>query len=179
MADSDTGDAALDSLSVVSRAVELTVERIPDTDADAMRAVLLLHRVVNVLSYDLESSVHRPRGWSWPAFRLLFTIWVSGKQESKNVAALSGMSRAAVSSLTNTLEPMGLLTREVDPTDKRKMLLALTPQGSAELETALKANNQRESMWAGALSPAELGGLGTALEKLASVAQSEWVNKRD
>src|SRR5437660_2329039 len=32
----------------------------------AMRMVLTLHRVTSALVYDLESSVHRPHGFSWP-----------------------------------------------------------------------------------------------------------------
>lgn len=51
--------------------------------------VLTLHRAANMLVYDLESAVHRPCGWSWPGFRALFAIWLSGPVEVKKVAELS------------------------------------------------------------------------------------------
>ena len=50
----------------------------PEVDRAAMTMVLLLHRVANTVVYDLESTVHRPAGWSWSAFRLLFALWVAG-----------------------------------------------------------------------------------------------------
>ena len=95
-----------------------------------MTMVMLLHRVANSLVYDLESTVHRPAGWSWSAFRLLFTLWVAGPNESSRAAELTGMSRAAVSSLTKTLSAAGLLARAAEPNDGRAVVLSLTEAGS-------------------------------------------------
>ncbi|TQE23611.1 MarR family transcriptional regulator [Streptomyces ipomoeae] len=78
----------------------------------------------------MESTVHRPRGWSWPGFRVLFAIGLSGPVEVKKVAELSGMSRAAVSALVGTLEKAGLVSKE-------------------------SAHNEREQEWAGSLSEDE------------------------
>ena len=55
----------LDFWSFVDFAVERASQELPETDTDAMRLVLMLHRAVGMLVYDLESSVHRPRGLSW------------------------------------------------------------------------------------------------------------------
>ena len=145
-----------------------------------MTMVLLLHRVANSIVYDLESTVHRPAGWSWSAFRLLFTVWVAGPNESRRVAELSGMSRAAVSSLTKTLSAAGLLARAGDPNDGRAVVLSLTDTGRDALETAYRAHNRREVEWANLLTPDELSTLNTVLAKLARAAQTEdWVNHRD
>lgn len=168
-----------DSLSIADLAIQRTKERFPDTDTDAMSIVLWLHRIANVITYDLESSVHRPRGLSWPAFRLMFTIWVTGTMESKAAAAQSGMSRAAVSSLTNTLDNLGLVSRAADPADKRKILLSLTDAGKATLEAALQENNAQESKWAADLEPGEADELVRLLRKLGDVASRDWVNLRD
>ncbi|MFE4544137.1 MULTISPECIES: MarR family winged helix-turn-helix transcriptional regulator [unclassified Arthrobacter] len=173
------GMEALDSLSMTDIAVQRTKERFPATDADAMHLVLLLHRVANVLTYDLESAVHRPRGLSWPAFRLLFTIWVGGELESKAAAAQSGMSRAAVSSLVNTLDNLGFIQRTSDAQDKRKILLSLTATGRSTLEDALQANNVQEQKWAQNLTRDDLQALIGLLSKLGQTAQSEWVTHRD
>ena len=120
---------AVGFLSFAETALDKTVERLPGTDRSAMAMVLFLHRVVNSLVYDLESTVHRPAGWSWSAFRLLFTLWVSGPQESSGAAELAGMSRAAVSALAKTLEAAGLLERTPDERDRRGVVLSLTPTG--------------------------------------------------
>ena len=34
-------------------------------DQLATEVLLTLNRASNVVTYDLESSIHRPRGWSW------------------------------------------------------------------------------------------------------------------
>ncbi|WP_437773406.1 MarR family winged helix-turn-helix transcriptional regulator [Arthrobacter sp. KNU40] len=174
-----TGTEALNSLSMTDIAVRRTKERFPSTDAEAMHLVLLLHRLANVVTYDLESSVHRPRGLSWPSFRLLFTIWVGGEMESRAAATQTGMSRAAVSSLTNTLDGLGLLQRTSDTQDKRKILLSLTPRGRATLEDALQANNAQEQKWAQNLTRHDLETLIELLGKLGQSAQSDWVSHRD
>ncbi|WP_312858338.1 MarR family winged helix-turn-helix transcriptional regulator, partial [Pseudonocardia pini] len=118
---SDTGSGSEDFLSFAQPAIDETAARLPGTDRSAMGLVLLLTRVASGLTYDLESTVHRPAGWSWSAWRLLFTLWISGPVESRRAAELSGMSRAAVSSLTNTLSAAGLLERTSAAGDGRSV----------------------------------------------------------
>ena len=166
-------------LSFIEIAVERTSERLPGIDRDAMALVMLLHRVANSVVYDLESTIHRPAGWSWSAFRLLFTLWVEGPREASSAAELTGMSRAAVSSLAKTLGAAGLIERSADPTDGRTVVLALSPQGADRLETTFLHHNGRESRWAELLEPDELSTLNTLLGKLASAAQTnDWISHR-
>ncbi|MBA4866609.1 MarR family transcriptional regulator [Streptomyces sp. PSKA54] len=131
-----------------------------------MRLVLTLHRAANMLVYDLESTVHRPRGWSWPGFRVLFAVWLAGPVEAKKVAELSGMSRAAVSALVATLEKEGLMTKERAPYDGRAVLLGLTGKGKAAITEAFREHNARERDWAGSLTEDEQSTLVALLEKL-------------
>jgi DNA-binding MarR family transcriptional regulator len=169
-------DAALD---FVGHAVETAGDRLDDIDADAMRLVLLLHRVTNAVVYDLESTVHRPSGWSWSAFRALFTLWIDGPLEPSRLAELSGMSRQAVSALAKTLEADGLVSRSGAAGDGRSIVLALTGTGRLRLESAFRTHNEREAAWAGALSPAERATFIRLLTKLAgAAARQDWVNHR-
>ncbi|MFF3372164.1 MarR family winged helix-turn-helix transcriptional regulator [Streptomyces sp. NPDC002680] len=152
--------------SFIDHAIERTARELPDVDPLAMRMVLTLHRAANMVVYDLESSVHRPRGWSWPGFRVLFVVWLTGPVEAKKVAELSGMSRAAVSSLVATLEKDGLISKERAPHDKRAVHLTLTEKGLAAVTGAFREHNAREQAWAGSLSPDEQSTLIGLLEKL-------------
>lgn len=166
-------------LSFADVAVGTAAQRLPEVDRDAMAMVLLLHRVASTVVYDLESRVHRPAGWSWSAFRLLFTLWVSGPAEPGRAAELAGMSRAAVSSLTKTLSASGLLSRTRSDRDRRGAVLALTARGTAALEEAFRAHNARETQWAGLLTADELATLTGLLRKLATSAQQrDWVAHR-
>lgn len=173
-------DGSLDGfLPFVQVALDRTEQRLPGIDRAAMAMVLLVHRVTTTLVYDLESTVQRPAGWSWSSFRLLFTLWVSGAQESKRAAELTGMSRAAVSSLANTLSASGLLDRVPGESDRRGVVLTLTEAGKRRLEETFRCHNRREAQWAGLLEPAELDALNRILTKIASAAQTEeWINRR-
>lgn len=158
----------LDFWSFIDHAVTHTGRKVPGVDPLAMRLVLTLHRAANMLVYDLESTVHRPRGWSWPGFRVLFAIWLTGPVEAKQVAELSGMSRAAVSALVATLERDGLVTKDRAPHDGRALQLGLTEQGREAITSAFRAHNTREREWAGSLSEDEQTTLIALLEKLSA-----------
>ena len=166
------------ALAFVDRAVGETVGRLPAVDREAMTMVLLLHRVTNAVVYDLESTVHRPAGWSWSAFRAVFTLWISGPLEPSKLADASGMSRQAVSSLTKTLEQDGLLERRSAAHDARSVVLTLTRAGADRIERVFVEHNRRETEWAAALDPDERATLTRLLAKLAAAAQDPWVNHR-
>ncbi|WP_330255509.1 MarR family transcriptional regulator [Nocardia sp. NBC_00565] len=159
-------EGILDYLSFVDYAVDKANRELPQVDSTAMRLVLTLHRVTSALVYDLESSVHRPRGWSWPGFRILFVLWLAGPLEGKRIAELSGNSRAAVSALVNTLERDGLVTREKAEHDRRAVQITLTDGGRNAITDAFREHNQRERAWANALSKPEQTIFIGLLEKL-------------
>ncbi|MGH3328001.1 MAG: hypothetical protein ACRDPT_09470 [Streptomycetales bacterium] len=76
----------LDFHGFIDYAIETTQRRLPDADAEAMRLVLTLHRLTSLMVYDLEASVHRPRGWSWSGFRVMFALWLTNPLEVWQVA---------------------------------------------------------------------------------------------
>lgn len=168
-----------DFWSFVDVAVDRAAQRLPGLDADAMRLVLSLYRTSNALVYDLESTVHRPRGWSWPGFRVLFVLWTTGTPlEASRVAQLSGMSRAAVSALVNTLERDGLVTRRAAERDRRAVDLALTADGERALAEAFAAHHERERTWASALTGEETATLTALLTKLMASEVAAAANRR-
>jgi DNA-binding MarR family transcriptional regulator len=167
-----------EALAFVSRAVVDTAARLPTIDREAMEMVLHLHRVTNAVVYDLESTVHRPAGWSWSAFRAAFTLWVSGPLEPSRLAERSGMSRQAVSALLKTLEADELVERRTAEHDARSVVVSLTDAGAARLERVFLEHNRREAEWAGVLDPDERATLTRLLAKLADAAHDPWVNHR-
>lgn len=168
----------LDFWSFVDVAVGRARKRLPGVDPEAVRLVLTLYRVTNMVVYDLESAIHRPRGWSWPGFRLLFVLWIAGPMEAKRAAELSGMSRQAVSALVNTLDRDGLVHRDVAEHDKRAVQLSLTEQGGTAMAEAFTAHNVREQLWADVLTTDERDTLVRLLAKLGASANREDVRRR-
>jgi DNA-binding MarR family transcriptional regulator len=156
----------LDFWTFVDAAVERVRDRLPGIEPEATRLILTLYRVTNMVVYDMESVIHRPRGWSYPGFRLLFTLWIAGPMEAKRAAELSGMSRQAVSALVGTLDRDGLVSKAPDDHDRRAVRLSLTEQGEAAIGDAFRTHNERESLWAETLSADERETLVRLLGKL-------------
>lgn len=145
----------VDFWSFVEHAHNRLTTEFGSTHGLATELLLTLNRAANIITYDLEASVHRPRGLSWSAFRLLFVTWLTEPIEPMNAARLTGMSRAAVSSLSKPLVRDELLQRTPDPVDGRSIQLSLTPAGRELITTVYREHNDREQTWADGLTEAE------------------------
>lgn len=143
----------------------------------ATELLMTLNRASSVVTYDLESVIHRPRGRSWAAFRVMLTLWIVGPTEPRRVAALSGMTRAAVSNLVKALVAEGVVVRSRGENDGRSALLALTEEGEREMKSVFAEHNEREAAWAGALTEVEQQMLVLLLNKL--IAGSHDFGARD
>jgi len=117
----------------------------PDT-AEHAELVFNLTRLHLRLSRDFEG-LHRRRGWTWAGFRIMNVLWAVGPAELRDVARLSGASRAAVSSALNTLERDGLVRRMRDSADRRLVRVQLTPRGRVALREAMREQGDREREW--------------------------------
>ena len=132
----------------------------------ATQVLLTLNRASNLVTYDLEATVHRPRGRSWSAFRLMFVVWLAGPLEPSATARLTGLSRAAISNLTKQLVSDGLLDRTPSEVDGRSAHLSLTDAGRAEMVAVFHDHNEREFSWTDVLSEEEQAILVLLLNKL-------------
>lgn len=162
----DRASDPLDFWSFIDVANRRLSTELGSTHQLATQVLLTLNRAANVVTYDLEASVHRPRGLSWSTFRLMFVTWLAGPVEPKIAAKLTGMSRAAVSNLTKTLESAQLIERTPDSHDGRSVQLSLTDKGRSEMAETYREHNEREYAWASVLTEAEQHILVMLLNKL-------------
>ena len=145
----------------------LQVDGVVDQDAaEHAELVFNLTRLQHRLSRDFEA-LHRRRGWTWAGFRIMNVLWAVGAAELRDVARLSGASRAAVSSALNILERDGLVSRIRDSADRRLVRLQLTEHGRSALREAMREQAGREREWLVALAPAEQQRLSMLLAALA------------
>ncbi|MEX0428776.1 MarR family winged helix-turn-helix transcriptional regulator [Nocardioides sp. DS6] len=177
-ADDDVNVADLDFQTFVQFAEERAAELEPGLDVEAMRFVLTLTRAASTVVYDLESSVHRPAGWSWAGFRLVFVLWMAGPLEARIAAKLSGNSRQATSTLANTLERRGILERLPDPADGRSVLFRLTEAGIEAIQGVYADHNRREQLWASVLTAEEREAATRIVAKLLTAAPGLDVRRR-
>ncbi|QHG85478.1 MarR family transcriptional regulator (plasmid) [Rhodococcus rhodochrous] len=169
----------LDLLTSLDLAVDALTRRRPASSPLAARLILQLTRIADVVVYDIESRVHRPHGWSWSGFRVLFTLWTAGPLESRQITRMTGMSRAGVSALIKTLDRDGMLTRTRSETDRRTVEIALTEKGRTLVDEVLDEHHEREKHWAGALTDSEQRQLSKLLDKLARASEELGANIRE
>lgn len=155
-----------DYWSFIEAAQQRIGAEFPEADLEANRVFLSLNRAASTVTYDFEASIHRPGGSSWASFRLMLALWISGPLSPHEVARMTGMSRAAVSNLSNTLITRSLLARTPSPEDGRQVTLSLTDAGQAKIHQDFQAQNNREREWASGLEPQEQEELVRLLEKL-------------
>lgn len=149
---------------------ELAAKRVhelaEDIDPAAFTASFNLFRLSSRLLQDLEATVHRPRGLSLAGFRVLFTTWIHDQLEPRELAQLSGVSRAAVSGVLKTLERDGLVERNREQADRRLVTVRVTQDGESLLRETYAAQNRREVELFASLEPHQVEQLHSLMQQL-------------
>jgi DNA-binding MarR family transcriptional regulator len=113
----------------------------PEADPTSIALFGLLMEIRTRLMQAAERNLDAA-GLSWAKLRLLMHL---GKQEHvtgsgllpSELSRMQNISRNTVSALINGLEAEGLVTREPHSSDRRKLVIRLTPQGRAVLKSEL------------------------------------------
>lgn len=101
---------------------------------DAVAVVTNIYRIAQGLRNKMEREVLSEYGLSWTAFSLLYDLWIRDSIETKKLAELSGVTKATVSNITNTLEKKELCYRKVDNRDRRITYVTITEKGKQVME---------------------------------------------
>ncbi len=131
----------------------------PDLDPSACQAFLHLLRAGEELVHNSEayfSQRHLSRG----RFAVLMQLLNKSEQTSRprtpaELAEATGVTRATMTGLIDTLERDGLVRREHAPDDRRMMLVHLTERGREALLEVLPGRFQHMASFMGPLSETE------------------------
>ena len=93
-------------------------------------------------------------------------MWVFESLEVREIARLSGVSRAAVSGVVTTLERDGWAQRTRDQADGRLATVRVTPAGRELLATAYARQHEVERSRFGAIDPDDLAVFTSVLRSL-------------
>jgi DNA-binding MarR family transcriptional regulator len=133
---------------------------------------------------ELDSALQRILRNGWPetwlqinlpvgSTRALFVIAGGEARTPGKVAEVLGVSRTTVTGLLDRLEGEGLLTRTIDPTDRRCFVLQLTPRALQLIEEIEGNRRDRLAVALGAMSDEELRALRVGLEVLVRKMQQQ------
>jgi DNA-binding MarR family transcriptional regulator len=135
-------------------------------DHDAMAVVSNLYRAAGAARNHFERTVLSEVGLTWTSWVVLWVLWIADESESRTVAADAGISKATLTGVVRTLQGRGLAERRTHPGDARRVLLSLTPAGSALMTSLVPRFNTHESLLCAPLDPAARRDLAEALRLL-------------
>jgi DNA-binding MarR family transcriptional regulator len=107
---------------------------------ESWAALLMLHRTV---LQDLDAELRQQHRLAVSEFDVLITLFnAPGNRLGMSALADEAMlSPAGITHLVTRLERDGLVTREVDPADRRKWFTVLTHKGDRALHAARRTHN--------------------------------------
>ncbi|MGR6997432.1 MarR family winged helix-turn-helix transcriptional regulator [Yinghuangia aomiensis] len=143
----------------MSRNDSPTPSRRPDTPAlPAAADVRLLTDVVTRLRRALRASIRTEYPWEalpMAQVELLQALAEHSPTRVSDLAARLHLATNTVSSLVGQMMTGGLVTRDVDPNDRRASVVALTATGRRQLDDWQQAHERRISAAVARLDPAE------------------------
>ncbi len=110
-------------------------------------------RLSRMMRKDLR--LHSAGLFTEPQFRVMATLFRERTQCLSDLAELQGVSLPTMSKLVQGLETRGLVAREQDSHDRRRIVLALTPVGRSEYEALLRHTEEHMVDWIQDLTPAQ------------------------
>lgn len=157
----------LDYWTFVDQAVRRTGQRLPGLAREPMLLLMTLRRATNLIFYDLHVKLTQDSAvTSAAALTLLLVLVACGPVEMREIARLSGQSRATVSALATGLVRQGLVRRAASVGDQRTVRLEMTPRGGRLFDAAFSVFNRQEQFWAEALTVQERATLVSLLRKM-------------
>ena len=109
-------------------------------------------------------------GITMPQAKLLYLLGVAGDLHMSDLVLRLGVSLSTVSGLVDRLVDHGLATRRDDPTDRRQVVVGLTPSGSAFIDRFRELNARQMRGLLAVMDDAELAQASEAIAALQRAA---------
>lgn len=125
-----------------------------------------------LLARVVEASVSRELGLSSRQWRVLVILNRLGEATSGEVTRASRLDHSQVSRASYELAEKGLVAMRGDPQDKRRQLLAVTPEGVAVLRLGIVGSVHRQQRLRARLNESDYQRFGYVLEALTDEAHT-------
>ncbi|MEM7337073.1 MAG: MarR family transcriptional regulator [Actinomycetota bacterium] len=103
-------------------------------DFDSLHAVSNIYRAATAVRRRAERELLAPQGLSWGGFTIVWVLWVWGEMETAQLASECDLAKGTLTGMVSTLEKQQLVARTRMERDRRRVTVALTPQGRAMIE---------------------------------------------
>jgi DNA-binding MarR family transcriptional regulator len=140
-------------------------------DFESMLAISNIYRAATAVRRRAERTMLTDYGLSWGGFTALWVLWVWGEMETAQLSAECGLSKGTLTGVVTTLEKQGRVTRTRMQSDRRRVIVALTEQGSDTIQTLFPIFNSFESTMTEGLTSDERKELARLLRTVVRNAQ--------
>jgi DNA-binding MarR family transcriptional regulator len=143
------------------------VER-PDVDVSPMAVIGRIGRAASILDKRVQATLAE-YGLQPGEFDLVATLRRAGAPHRLTVGQLLDSAMVTSGAITNRLNRLtdkGLIEREIDPTNRRVVIVQLTPAGISAVDAALPAHVANEEVLLASLTPDERSQLATLLKRM-------------
>ncbi len=114
-------------------------------DFVSMEAMANIYRAAAAIRRRAEQGVLRDAGLSWGGFTTMWVLWIWGEMETGRLAVECDLSKGTLTGILNTLERRRLVVRNRMDSDRRRMLVSLTPEGNTMIEALSPQFNRFET----------------------------------
>jgi MarR family transcriptional regulator, organic hydroperoxide resistance regulator len=114
-------------------------------DFVSMEAMANIYRAAAAIRRRAEQGVLSGASLSWGGFTTMWVLWIWGEMETGRLAVECDLSKGTLTGILNTLEGRGLVARQRLDADRRRMLVALTAEGTAMIESLSPRFNRFET----------------------------------
>lgn len=128
--------------------------------------------LAQLLSRVVDASVSRDLGLTSRQWRTLISLYRLGPSTPSDVVRFSHLDKSQISRAVFEVEQLGLLTQAVDPADRRRSIVSLTPAGAAMVERGLHGTQSRQKTLENSLSAEDRVALHRILDTLTAQARA-------
>jgi DNA-binding MarR family transcriptional regulator len=116
-----------------------------DLDLESFHAVWLLHQAADAARQFAVAEVLDDMDVSWTQFEVLWNMWIFGEHDAGWVAQAAMISKSGLTGILAQLQKRQLVMRRTSEVDRRKVLVRLSPKGTAFMERLFPRYNQVEA----------------------------------
>ncbi|EPG73516.1 MarR family protein [Leptospira fainei serovar Hurstbridge str. BUT 6] len=141
----------------------------PDLDVEAIALIGRIHRLSQIIFTDVHKPIFDKHELTYQDFDVLAALLRSGKPYRKSPGELLSTLMITSGTMTNRidrLESSGLVVRDLDPEDRRGVLIRLTHSGKEAISGAIQEHVKAETHLLTALTEKERSELSRLLKKL-------------
>jgi len=142
-------------------------------DFASLDAISNIYRAAVAVRRRAERDVLAEHGLSFGGFTILWVLWVWKAMETARLAEECGLAKGTLTGMLTTLEKRDLVERTRVPTDKRRVIVDLTPDGTALIAEVFPRFNQFEGEMSNGLTAAEKTELARLLRIVITAAQPD------